>query len=223
MAFGLSAGAVSLIGAGAGLLAGGQSSKQTQTADKSPWEPAQPWIKSNLATGQDLQSHYQQNPFNAQQKTGYQNLFSGVDNFNQNMAPGLMNFANQGMTQSYQRQRGGAPGSMAGYGGAVQPGGLLGNGMPGAFSAPRSQSFGLLNLDDQNPFKAGGTMAVAQLAREKALAAELERQRLAAIQAAQYNYMNMDRSGGDGPGGNGGGDGGGDGGDGGDGGGGTSA
>lgn len=129
---------------------GGQDS--TQTSSRDPWGPSQEWLKSNLETGKNLQEFYQQNPFNQQQKTSYQNLFNGIDGFNQSM-PGLLNFANNAMGSTYQRQRGGAPGSGAGYGGAVQPGGLLRG--SGAFVAPETQAHGLIDWNAQNPFKRG--------------------------------------------------------------------
>lgn len=112
-------------GAALGALAGSQDSTVSSTASKTPWAEAAPWMKANLAAGQALQQQYAANPFNDQQKAAYQNLFNGVDNFNQNTMPALTAFANNGMNSSYQRQRGGAVGSGGGYGGAVQPGGLL--------------------------------------------------------------------------------------------------
>jgi hypothetical protein len=129
---------------------GGQDS--TQTASRDPWGPSQEWLKSNLQTGQKLQDYYQQNPFNQQQKTSYQNLFNGIDGYNQSM-PGLLNFANNAMGSNYQRQRGGEPGSGAGYGGNVQPGGLLRG--PGAFVAPQTQANAPIDWNAQNPFKRG--------------------------------------------------------------------
>lgn len=138
MAFGLSAGAVSLIGAGAGLIGssmGGGDSTQQATQSKAPWEPAQPFLLKDLQTNQDLQNWYTKNPFNQQQKVGLQNTMTDADNFRTNIMPGLLNFSNESMSSNYQRQTGGAPGSGGGYGGAVRPGGLLQSG-PGAFSMP---------------------------------------------------------------------------------------
>lgn len=98
------------------------------TQTKEPWGPAKPFLEANLQKNADLQKFYEQNPFNAQQKTGYQNLFGDLDNFRQNTAPGLMGFANNAMTGSYQRPQFSRPGT-AGYGGTPQtnqtPGGLL--------------------------------------------------------------------------------------------------
>ena len=110
-----------------GALLGASSAGNTTTGatqSRDPWGPAQPHILRNLQNEADLQQHYQKTPFNAQQQQGYSNLFGDIGNFRDNVAPGLMDFANRGMTSSYQRQRGGAPGSGGGYGGAVQPGGM---------------------------------------------------------------------------------------------------
>ena len=82
------------------------------------------------------------------------NGYTGLDNFNQNMMPGLMDFANQMMTSRYERQRGGPAGSGAGYGGGVVPGGMRSGGV-GPFSAPQMQSYGLLDWNALNPFANG--------------------------------------------------------------------
>lgn len=79
---------------------GGGSS---QTASKDPWGPAVEPLTNSLATGQDLERYYQQNPFNRLQQQGYQNLYSDIDQFRNQIAPGLMNFANGMMTSNYQR------------------------------------------------------------------------------------------------------------------------
>ena len=143
-----------LIGAGLGALSSSGDTTKTDTSKKEPWGPAQDWMKANLKTGQNLQNYYEQNPFNQQQKTGYQNSFTGLDNFNQNMMPGLMDFANNMMTSRYERQRGGPAGSGAGYGGGVVPGGMRSGGN-GPFSAPQMQSYGLLDWNALNPFANG--------------------------------------------------------------------
>lgn len=155
MALGLSSALVALGGAIGGLLGGGSGGSQTatQTANKEPWGPAQKYILDNLQKEAALQNYYQKSPFNPQQLLGYSNLFGDIGNFRNNVAPGLMDFANRGMTSSYQRQRGGAPGSAGGYGGAVQPGGLLQSGQ-GAFSVNRTPSLLDLNVA-QNPFANG--------------------------------------------------------------------
>ena len=152
------AGLVSLGGAAIGAMGskggGGGGGGPTQTVNRDPWAPAQPYRLENLEDSKKLQDFYRKNPFNDQQKTSYQNTFGDIDNYRQNVAPGLMNFANNAMTGSYTRQRGGAPGSRGGYGGPVQSGGLLHSAQPGPFNAPRGQSYGLVDFDAQNPHKA---------------------------------------------------------------------
>ena len=86
-----------------GVMGGGGGGGGSQTASKEPWAEAAPWIKDNIKTGQDLQRYYQQNPFNSLQQTGYQNQFADIDQFRNQMAPGLMNFANKLMGSNYQR------------------------------------------------------------------------------------------------------------------------
>ena len=98
-----------ILGPVAGAVVGGVMNKGggggggSQTASKEPWAEAAPWIKDNIKTGQDLQRYYQQNPFNSLQQTGYQNQFADLDQFRNQMAPGLMNFANKLMGSNYQR------------------------------------------------------------------------------------------------------------------------
>lgn len=151
MSFGVVASAVAgpLIG---GLLGSESSGSSTQQATQSrnPWEPAQPFLLKDLQTNQDLQDWYTQNPFNAQQQTGLQNTLGDANHFRANIMPGLMDFANRGMTSSYQRQTGGAPGSGGGYGGAVRPGGLLQSGQ-GPFSAPTGGLFGAIDWKAMSP------------------------------------------------------------------------
>jgi len=162
MSLGISAaGWVGLAGAAAGAMSSGDQ-QQTTEQKRTPWEPAQPWMKANLQSGQDLQQYMQKNPFNAQQKIGYQNLFGGIDSMNQQIAPGLMGMANNMMGSSYQRQRGGAPGSAAGYGGAVQPGGLMRNNTPPVFpTTPQGPAHGLLDFEAMNPYSAQNPAGIA--------------------------------------------------------------
>ena len=153
-----------VIGAGGALLGSMDSGDQQQSTEqkKTPWEPAQPWMKANLQSGQDLQQYMQSNPFNSQQKIGYQNLFGGIDQMNQQIAPGLMGLANTLIGSSYQRQKGGAPGSAAGYGGAVQPGGLMRNSNAQVFpTSPSGQAHGLLNWDALNPYSPANAGGIA--------------------------------------------------------------
>lgn len=86
-----------------GIFGGNDGGGGSQTASKEPWAEAAPWIKDNIKTGQDLQRYYQQNPFNSLQQTGYQNQFADLDQFRNQMAPGLIDFANKLMGSNYQR------------------------------------------------------------------------------------------------------------------------
>lgn len=148
---GIANGTLGQIGAAVagGLLGGKDGNTESK---KEPWGPAQPYILDNLKSSKQLQDFYQQNPFNQQQKTSYQNTFGDLDNFRQNTAPGLMDFANNAMTSTYQRQRGGNAGDGAGYGGPVRQGGLLQSGAR-PFSVAPGQAYGLLDFNAMNPFR----------------------------------------------------------------------
>ena len=131
------------------------SADKANTANNALRDPALPYAKQNLQINNELQKFYQNNPFNDQQKTGYQNQNNLIDQFNGQVAPGLLGMANGMMGQSYQRQRGGAPGSGAGYGGLMQGGGMqqAPQGlMAGPFSAPTHQNFGQIDFAKMNPF-----------------------------------------------------------------------
>lgn len=90
----------------AGAVVGGLMSDggggSTQTTNE-PWAPLQKPLINNANTGQDLERYYQQNPFNPLQRTGYQNLFSDLDQFRNQIQPGLAQFANDMMQSNYQR------------------------------------------------------------------------------------------------------------------------
>ena len=160
-----------------GGLLGDDKDTQTQTQTNSPWAPAQPYMLRGMEDTEKLRNYYQKNPFNKQQIESYSNLFGDNNNFRSNIAPGLMNFANQGMTGQYQRATGGRPGSGAGYGGPWQAGGrsqgLLGASTgqsAGPFSVAQSgaQSGGLLDLNNaQNPFANGGITQAPQTVTEE--------------------------------------------------------
>lgn len=85
-----------------GLMSDGGGGGQ-QTASKEPWAPAIKPLTNSLDTGQGLERYYQQNPFNPMQRTGYQNLFSDLDQFRNQIQPGLAQFANDMMQSNYQR------------------------------------------------------------------------------------------------------------------------
>lgn len=118
-----------IAGAVVGGLMGGDDNQQTQSRD--PWGPAQPWLRQNLQTGQNLQGYYEQNPFNQLQRTSYQNIVSDIDNYRNNINPGLMDFANRLMGTNYSRQ-GASGGSASGSsGGSYRPSGQSSQGMGG--------------------------------------------------------------------------------------------
>ncbi len=158
MTFGLSASTIGAIAAPVigGLLGGSKSATSTGTTNtdtqRAPWIEAQPWIKSNLGIGQQLQNYYQQNPFNAQQQAGMNNTMTDADNFRNNILPGLLGMANNMSTQRYQRATGGAVGSGGGYGGPRVPGGLISGGQGPFNPNTQGQNFGLINFAGINPF-----------------------------------------------------------------------
>lgn len=114
----------------------------SQKTSNEPWEPTQEWLKDNIKTGRKLQGYYEQNPFNPLQQRGYENLYSDMDNFRANIAPGLMGFANNLMGSNYQRKAAGTelgaanPYSQGGAPAGIR--GLLGNTAPTGLQ-PRSQ------------------------------------------------------------------------------------
>ena len=120
-------------------------SQQSQSQSREPWAPAQPWLRQNLQTGQNLQNYYQQNPFNSIQQTSMQNMLGDIDNFRSNINPGMMAFANRLMNSSYSRNGGnssrgggyggGYGGGMGGQGAMPQGGGDAGGLLGGMFDA----------------------------------------------------------------------------------------
>lgn len=85
----------------------------TTTQSSEPWGPAAPWLEDLIQQGRDLGGHYQANPFNRQQQTGYQNLFSDLDHFRNTIAPQGFDFNNRLMNTNYQRGAAGA--ELGGY------------------------------------------------------------------------------------------------------------
>lgn len=165
----------SLIGPVIGAAAGGGDETQTTTQTNSPWAPAQSYMLRGLEDTEKLGNYYRTNPFNKQQIDSYSNLFGDMNNFRSNVAPGLMDFANKGMSSNYQRARVDRPGGVAGYGGtnparmrSQAPSGGSG-GLLGPFSvAQGGQSGGLLDLNGaQNPFQNGGVKANPQTVNEQ--------------------------------------------------------
>lgn len=178
-----------------GGLFGGRSSKgSSQTATKDPWSAAQPYLKENLASNSTLNDFYKQNPFNDIQKQGYQGLLGDTNNLRQNIAPGLMSFANQGMTQSYQRPAYERPGQAGGYGGARPiSGGLLSTGQPGPFSVAQQPAFGQIDWNKMNPFYVDPN-APKPAAAAPAMSETEEERRLRLYQ--EYYNLNLGSSGG---------------------------
>ena len=180
----------------AGAVVGGLMSDggEEQTATKEPWSAAAPWLRENIAQGQNLQAYYQQNPWNSLQQTGYQNIYGDLDNFRNSIAPGMMDFANRLMGTNY--SRGGATmqnkpqamprsGAQSGNGGmlssllsAAQPG-QQSRGSSGPFSVSPGQSYGLLDFQALNPYN--GALKPDQIKQpdqqtvEQAVQAELDR------------------------------------------------
>ncbi|GKS86473.1 hypothetical protein AVMA1855_19995 [Acidovorax sp. SUPP1855] len=109
--------AAPIAGAVVGGLMSDDGGGQQQTNTKEPWAPAAPLLRNSLTTGDKLQNYYQQNPFNQQQQVGYQNLYSDLDSFRDQTAPGLMNFANRLMSTNYQRAPAGSEAPQYSYGG----------------------------------------------------------------------------------------------------------
>lgn len=166
----------------AGAVVGGlMSDGEQQTATKEPWSAAAPWLRENIAQGQNLQAYYQQNPWNNLQQTAYQNTFSDIDQFRNSMAPGLMGFANRLMGQNY--SRGGATARIPmGNMQQTKPqamGGLLSGqsgGQSGPFSVAPNRSYGLLDFNALNPYN--GALKpdeIKQPTLEEAVQAEIER------------------------------------------------
>lgn len=169
---------VSLLG---GLL-GSKNKAPTTTDKREPWAPAQPYLIDNLATNKKLQDHYAQNPFNPMQQQGYENLYGDQNNFRQNIAPGMMDFANGMMGSKYERKALSRPGTSRGYTGllnqpAAQPAQGQQPGLLGPFSVAPSTPYSVGNLNQQNPLYKTPEMIEAEKA-----AAEQERLRLLAQQ-----------------------------------------
>ena len=183
-----------ILGPIAGSVVGGLMSDggEQQSTSKEPWSAAAPWLRENIAQGQNLQAYYQQNPWNSLQQTGYQNTFSDIDNFRNSIAPGMMDFANRLMGTNY--SRGGTtmqnkpqamPQSVAQSGNGGMLSGLLSGagqqsrGSSGPFSVSPGQSYGLLDFQALNPYnnalKPAEIKQPDQQTIEQAIQAELDR------------------------------------------------
>lgn len=68
-------------GALLGGLLGNQSSTQSTSNTQQPYAPAQPWIQSNINSGQNLQNQYQANPLSTGQIAAYGNSLGLTEGF----------------------------------------------------------------------------------------------------------------------------------------------
>lgn len=115
----------------------------TQTSERTPWAPAQPYIMRGLQDTSTLNDYYQKKPFSDLQNKYYGQQFADLDNFRNTVAPGLMSFANSGMTGGYQRggstipQRGAFSTGQTGGGGQSQS--SIGGDIASIFSRPAAQ------------------------------------------------------------------------------------
>ena len=142
--------------AGTALSSSGSGDSATQS--KEPWSKVQPWLEDNIATGQQLQNYYAQNPFNSIQQGAINNQLSDYDTYRNAIMPGLMGFANKLMGTNY--QRGNATGASTNNAGLLsgtstgQSGaqGLLSSSgaFPTSFSVPAQQTSGV-NFNALNP------------------------------------------------------------------------
>lgn len=104
-----------------GSMSAADSQAEAAGKAKDPWSGAEPWIRDNIAIGQDLQAYYQQNPFNSIQQQGMQGQLDNYTHQNNVVIPGLLGFSQQLMGQNYQRQQPrGAAGLLAGNQAGIQ-------------------------------------------------------------------------------------------------------
>lgn len=136
-----------------GLLGAGGSGDKEKTQTREPWKPAQPFLLSNLQKNADMQKYYEHNPFNQQQRTSLDNIFSDLDTFRGATAPNLMMFANNAMTGGYKRPQFSSPGR-AGYSpnrSSFGPNsGGPGGGMGGAFGSINGSNYGKQDWQSNN-------------------------------------------------------------------------
>jgi hypothetical protein len=130
----------------------------TSTASNEPWGPAAGLLEGYLDQNKQLNGYYQQNPFNRQQQTGYQNLLGGYDNFAQHVQPGLLSLANDFIGTGYQRQGGSGSGLAGGNPYARAPAGAASQGIPQGMAAAPFQAapytaYGAIDWNAQNPWR----------------------------------------------------------------------
>lgn len=176
----------------AGAVVGGLMSDGggSQTASKEPWSEAAPWLKANIKTGQALQQHYQQNPFNSIQQTAYQNQFSNLDRFNNDLTPALMRQisgllgSNFQLPQSYMQ----APQAQQAQ---QAPTGLLSPPQTGQTAQYAKPSFGLIDWTAMNPHTNGAIPAEPA----KNPAADEEERKKREQEALMQAYLMSERQG----------------------------
>ena len=135
-----------------GALGGATSSgNTTQTVNRDPWRPAQPYIQANINSASQLQDYYQKNPLSALQKTAYNNAFVGNDSARQGLSALTTQLGNnQGwsrnsgprLPQGYNFQPLGVTNNQGGFSGGSKGGSVGGGLMDGALPS--------------NPFSSGG-------------------------------------------------------------------
>lgn len=111
-----------------GLLGAKSSGDKTQTVQREPWKPAQPYLEALLREGADLYGKYKAQPFNDAQKAGYNNMAGILDIANRN-APGLLSGFQANASGANQFVRG-------------QPRGLIGSTFNPSPAEWNPQSFG---------------------------------------------------------------------------------
>lgn len=137
----------------------------TETVKKDPWSAADPWLREQIKTGQQLQQYYQKNPFNQQQQNGYRQLSNGNQYIN-DLAPSLLGqMSNQpGFDRANPRAM--PPGisfNTANLGFGNGQGGAGSNGMNGANGSNGMGGMNNMNIAN-NPFANGGIQQAAPVA-----------------------------------------------------------
>lgn len=161
-----------------------------QTASKAPWDPAVKPLTNSLNTLQDLERYYQQNQFNPMQRTGYQNLFSDLDQFRNQIQPGLAQFSNDMMQSNY--QRGPRQSQMEAMQGQIptQRPQMMQQGQDGVYSTkPMQQGGGLLSAMGQagmSPINPNQSMAGAMQGGNMSYQGSIPQGLLSAIQQGPF-------------------------------------
>ena len=148
---------MSLWDIGGALLGGLIGGDDTETSSqKSPWAPAQPWLQSNIGSGQTLQNFYQKNPFSQAQLNAYGNSAALTDNF-RNTSGSLINQMNN-MKQFARSNPEAKPTqfNFGGSGGSTGTDGSLGFTNPFGMNQQQSQQMQSLLQPRQSGDTAGG-------------------------------------------------------------------